>query len=298
MTASKKGIMSYLLLAFGISWAWGEVVLRSGVTMQSPLFQAAVLPGAFAPAMAAIITRKWITREGFADAGLRPNLCFWPYYLVAWLLPIPVVAAIVILAVALGVGIPDFTLQRAAQSLAGTATIPPLPPAVLWLLVSFQCLLNSLVGTFILRGEEFGWRGYLQVQLFAGRPLLAAVATGLIWGLWHHPINLRGYSFPDHPYLGLLVFPVGAVLLSIILGWLRVRTGSVWARSLGHAAFNAIGGSLTLPLFAGGTSLLYMNPTGLLGWVPLAAVAAWIVLNGQLKRQPGTLAPDAVSLAT
>ena len=48
-------------------------------------YKTALFVGAFAPAVAGFIVRKWITREGFAGAGLRPNLRKWPYYLVAWL---------------------------------------------------------------------------------------------------------------------------------------------------------------------------------------------------------------------
>jgi membrane protease YdiL (CAAX protease family) len=32
-------------------------------------------------------------------------------------------------------------------------------------------------------GEEFGWRSYLQIRLLSGRPLLAALATAVIWGV-------------------------------------------------------------------------------------------------------------------
>jgi hypothetical protein len=141
----------------------------------------------------------------------------------------------------------------------------------------------ALVATPILWGEEFGWRGYLQIRLLGHRPLLAAVSTGLIWGVWHYPINLRGYNYPDQPILGLFVFPVGAILLSIIFGWLRLRIGSVWSASLAHSATNAIGGSLTMLLFMGGPNWISVSYLGLLGWVPLGALCAWIVFSGQLK---------------
>ncbi len=38
--------------------------------------------------VAAFVARRWVTREGFADAGLWPNIRrSWPYYLFAWLWP-------------------------------------------------------------------------------------------------------------------------------------------------------------------------------------------------------------------
>ena len=287
MNDKTKGVLAYLGIAFGMAWVLWEIPLRLGLSPRSPFFQLAVLPGVFAPAVATVVVRKWVTREGFADAGLRPNLRRWRYYLVAWLLPLPVTAIIVALAVALGIGQPDFSLMRALSAMAPEGTSPPsaLPVNLLPLIV-VQSLVTALVATPILWGEEFGWRGYLQLRLLGQRPLLAAVTTGLIWGVWHYPINLRGYNYPGHPILGLLLFPVSTTLLSIIFGWLRLKTGSVWAASLAHAATNAIGGSLTMLLFAGGPDLIFVTYLGVLGWLPLGALCAWIVLSGQLEPQP------------
>ena len=106
------------------------------------------------------------------------------------------------------------------------ATVPSLP-AYIWFVLPFQLVIGALIGAHLSWGEEFGWRGYLQLRLFGDRPLLSAVATGIIWGVWHYPVNLRGYNFPDQPLIGLVVFPVGTILPSIIFGWMRLRTGSV-----------------------------------------------------------------------
>jgi membrane protease YdiL (CAAX protease family) len=278
-----RGIISFLLLAFGMAWILWEIPLRMGVSPRDPLFQLVALPGGFAPALAAFIVRRWVTREGFADAGLRLHLKKWRYYLVGWLLPLPVTAIIVLLAFVFGLGKPDFSLQPALAVLAPKSALPPLP-SYIWLAIPIQLAITALITTPILWGEEFGWRGYLQVRLLSRRPLLAAVATGLIWGVWHYPINLRGYNFPGHPLLGLIVFPIGTVLLSIVFGWLRLRTGSVWATSLAHAATNAIGGSLTTLLYLGRADMMFVGYLGLLGWVPLSALCAWIVFTGQLRR--------------
>lgn len=144
--------------------------------------------------------------------------------------------------------------------------------------------MSSIVITPVLWGEEFGWRGYLQQRVFADRPLLAAVATGLIRGVWHYPVILAGYQYPDDRLLGLLVFPVGTVLLSIVFGWLQQWSCSVWVPSLAHAATNAMGGSLTVLLFSfsGGPNWMWASYLGILGWVPLGALCARIVGTGRL----------------
>lgn len=192
-----KGVMAYLLITFGGAWVLWAAALLLGVPATSPQFQYVAIPGAFAPAIAAIVVRKWVTLEGFADAGLRLNLRRgWPYYLFSWLLPLVVVTFIVVLAALLGAGRPDFTLQRALQELYPGADVTSFVPlGLLTLLVVVAVLLvQAVVFTPILWGDEFGWRSYLQIRLLADKPLLAAVATGLIWGVWHYPIILADTS--------------------------------------------------------------------------------------------------------
>ena len=283
MDAEKKGVATYLLITFGLAWCLWEIALMVGPSADSPLFQLAILPGALSPAIGAVVVRKWGTQEGFADAGLGLNIDRWRFYLVGWFLPLFVVSVIVLLAVALGISDPDFTLNRTLRQLLPEGTTPPSLPPGLFAILPLQFMITALVATPILWGEEFGWRGYLQVRLLDDRPLLAAVVTGIIWALWHLLINLRGYNFPDQAMLGMAVFTVSAIMLSIVFGWLRLRTGSIWSASLAHSATNTIGGGLTLFLFAGGPNWIFVSYVGILGWVPLGILCGWIVLTGQLR---------------
>jgi len=285
MSKTSRGITAYLLLSFGGAWALWLAALPFGISPQSPLFQLLLLPGGFAPAVAAFIVRRWVTGEGFADAGLRPNLRHWHPYALGLLWPLAGVLAVVGLAGALGIAEPDPTLGRALSVLAPGEVAPPLPP-LLWAVVPVQLLVFSVLIAPVLFGEEFGWRGYLQKRIFVGRPLPAAVATGLIWGAWHYPLVLAGYQYPDDRLLGLFVFPVSCVLLSVVFGWLQDRAGSVWAPSLAHAATNAVGGSLLTLLFLGGPNWVFVSYLGILGWVPLGALCLWIVLTGRLRTDP------------
>jgi membrane protease YdiL (CAAX protease family) len=283
MTKASRGITVYLLLSFGGAWAlWLTAALMFDVSPQSPLFQLLLLPGGFAPAAATLVVRGCVTGEGFADVGLRPNLGHWRPYAFGLLWPLAGVLAVVGLAVLLGVSSPDPTLGRALSVLAPDEEAPPLPP-FLWAVVPVQLLVFSVLIAPVLFGEEFGWRGYLQKRLFGGRPLPAAVGTGLIWGAWHYPLVLAGYQFPDDRLLGLAVFPVSCVLLSIVFGWLQERAGSVWAPSVAHAATNAVGGSLLTLLFLGGPNWIFVSYLGILGWVPAGVLCLWIVLTGRLR---------------
>jgi membrane protease YdiL (CAAX protease family) len=108
--------------------------------------------------------------------------------------------------------------------------------------------------------------------VFPGKPLRAAVATGLLWGIWHYPLLLVTGSTP----LTFVAFTAGTVTMSVFLGWLQHRAGSVWAPSLGHAANNVTEDNLTRagfghgPLSAGASfSVLVAEAVVLLGIVAL-----------------------------
>jgi membrane protease YdiL (CAAX protease family) len=144
-----------------------------------------------------------------------------------------------------------------------------------------QMIIIAIVSTPIVWGEEFGWRGYLQVRLFAEKPLWSAVITGLIWGVWHYPMILMGYLFSGNP-LGLLLYPINMIFTSIIYGWLRLRSGSVWSASLAHATGNTIINPLLVSLLPNAEWTLIWAGYRL---AVLVALCAWIVLTRQLKQQ-------------
>jgi len=293
MNSHRKGIVAYLLIAFGLAWANWEILFRYGIGFDNPLFKILGMPSAFAPAIGTFVVRQWITREGFGDAGLKIDPSKWRYYVVAWLLPGVVVACLTVLIPLCGFGAADFTLMRGLKS-PMLSRIPEQLAAHPWLLV-MALPINALFATPILFGEEFGWRGYLQLRLFPARPVWGAIATGIIWGIWHYPVNLRGYNYPEHRIAGLVLFPIATVFLSIIFGWLRLKSGSIWCSSLAHASTNALGGSLLVLLFGISGNAIFTSYAGILGCVPLGALSAWIVFTGQLEA--ATIAPVSEELS-
>lgn len=291
VVATRRGVIAYVVLAFGLAWICWEVPIRLGVSVRNTLFQLALLPGAFAPAIAALLVRTRITREGFADAGLRIQRRHWRYWLFALLLPLAVVACITVEASALRIAQPDFTVISAIEGLSGRHVNRALPRN-LGLLMIPQLLVTAVVATPILWGEEFGWRGYLQPRLFPGRPLPAAIATGVIWGLWHYPLILRGYDFGDQAKLGAGVFLVTTVLMSIIFGWLNDRTGSIWVPSLAHSATNAVGASLTVLWFYGAGVPVLTAYVGVLAWPALLIASIVILLFGYPRASGAAIATE------
>lgn len=277
----KKGVIAYLALCFGLAWASWELAffLMEGTSIYSPRHVLALLPGACAPAIAALIVRRWITREGFGDAGLRLNLKRWPYYLAALIIPFAVLAAIIVLAPLAGFD-PDFTFQRAEAVM--NVEVRGQGRSVLMGLFLLP-MVSAVFNTLILFGEEFGWRGYLQLRLYPESPLKAALTTGVIWGVWHFPFVWHGRHYTlDNIGAGLICFPIFCVLVSIIFGWVRLKAGSVWAPSLAHAAVNGAG-SGTIFLFLGSDGLFWAGFGQPLAWIPLGAVCVAIIATGQMK---------------
>src|SRR6476620_2826315 len=204
----------------------------------------------------------------------------WRYYLLAWFVPIGVVGAIVAQSILFVIAEPDFTLSGAeAAGVAGrnAAGLTRLGP-----LIVPQLMATAIVATPVLWGEEFGWRGYLQPRIFPNRPVAAALATGIIWAVWHYPLTLRGYNYPDHPVLGSLLFIPLCVLLAYFFGWLCRRTGSIWSSSLAHSATNSSGALATL-WFAGAASPIVTSYGGLLAIGPLFLVCLVIWFNDRRR---------------
>jgi uncharacterized protein len=281
-----NGIFAYLAIAFGVAWGLWGTLWMNGISGTDPLFQWMSLPAVFAPALGSFVVRRWITCEGFTDISHRINVRrHWRYYLFAWLSPLMITAVIVSLAIVLGISQPDFSLQRFLHHNAPLAKIDSLPDSIFLLSIP-ATIIQALPVALLTWGEEFGWRGYLQIRLFANQPLKAAIATGLIWGIWHYPIILMGFERYDDPILGLLQFPVFTILLSIIFGWLQRRTKSLASACLAHGATNAIGGSLTTLLFLGGPNWMVVNYAGFLGWIPLGILSLFILLSNRRTPQP------------
>ena len=285
-----KGVIAYLILAFGLAWvSWEAPIRLLRLDVMSPQFELYAVPGAFAPAIAALIVRAF-TPGGFTDAKFRLPISKWPYFLFGLLLPLVIVAAMVFEAQALGRAPAGFNLLEAIQGVVPhaeitgqAATAAKLAQIGPWLI---PVLLGSAIAaTPVLWGEEFGWRGYLQPRLFPGRPLAAAGVTGVIWAAWHFPLILRGYDYgPEQGVIGCGALVVSAILLSIVFAWLVERTGSIWSSSLAHAATNAIGGGLTFLWFGGVHNAALTSYVGALAWPPFIVVCALILWFGYRGR--------------
>lgn len=94
-TGDEGAITTFLALAFGLAWV-PFLAQVDGLGTVGPI----LMP--VAPAIACIVVRRWVTREGFEDAGLRPRLRHWPIYLIALLWPVGAAICTTFVGVTLG----------------------------------------------------------------------------------------------------------------------------------------------------------------------------------------------------
>jgi len=272
MTSRRTGVLVFLAISFGGTWSYLFLArLVFGWSLVNPLVQ---LPLAFTPAIAAVVVRRWVTREGFGDAGLALRLRrSWRYYLIAWLGPLLLVVLTVGLAALLGRWDGNLSpLDGLVPGLPGWAAV-----------VALMAVLPLLAPVYW--GEEFGWTSYLRLRIFVDRPLLSILVTGLIWAVWHYPLAFLGYIEFENVPLGLLVWTVSFLCQEMILAWLRLRSDSIWAPSLAHAGNNMVLALLTGMLLTEGGKIDEVALT-LLAVVPMAAICAWLLLSGQFTRPP------------
>lgn len=229
-TVRNRGIAWFLALTFLPTWGLWFGAYALAHPLDDPLIQ--LFTGAFAPAAAALIVRVWITRQGLAGTGLRPQVRVkWRWYLAALAVP-PV-----LLLIALPLGFVTGILAVPDDGIPAHLTAVAFGPLVMIVLAPLYF------------GEEFGWTAYLrgafaEVALFRGRPTLAAAATGAVWGAWHWPLASVGY-FGFQPPLRdvLLLIPlwiVMSMLLEIVWSALWYGSGTIWTTSVAHAGFNLV----------------------------------------------------------
>ena len=271
---------AYLFLAFvfGISFtAAGIFYLTAGKTdsrLGLTIFGAAYM---FIPSLSAVIVKKLIYREEIRRSLLISfKLNRW--FLLAWLL-MPV---IVLCSVGISILFPDvsynpemsgmidrlegmMTQEQIAEARASLESLP-INPLVL---ILFSGLLagisiNALAGF----GEELGWRGFLLREFHGMSFIKASLFIGIIWGLWHAPLILMGHNYPEHPVTGIIMMVILCILITPLLIYVTLKSGSVIAAAIMHGTMNAVAG-LSIMLIDGGNDLT-VGIAGLAGFITIA----------------------------
>jgi membrane protease YdiL (CAAX protease family) len=211
---SRAELATFLGLTFGVSAVFYWLLITGGGLAQKPEYVFALM---WTPGTSALATRLLFHRN-VRGLGWR-----WPatrWAVLAYLLPLAY--AIV------GYG---------AVWLTGLGGVDLARFKVNALLFVFA---GSLQNLLFAAGEEIGWRGFLVPTLARTLPLgRTTLASGAIWAAWHMPlIVFADYNAGTPAWYALLCFTPMAVALSLVLAWLRLRSGSLWPAAILHASHN------------------------------------------------------------
>lgn len=274
-----KRLGIYLLIVFALSLLL--IIFRKPMESSARVSFVIVQLFSFSPAIACLITRA-VTKEGFGDLKLHFNFRRnFRWYMLAFALPLVCFSASQLLPVIMsgyGSRLSGFTADNVLS-------------------VIFILMGQSAVVSAGLLGEELGWRGYMNQKL---EPLVGTVGTcligGIIWGLWHFPIDLANYFGGG----GSLSFSVESAFsrlamltcFGVFLMWLTKKTNSVFPAVVAHFMFNQSQNALMslfmeseIPEDADAGKL-----ADVFGYVPMALVA--VVFMYLLLRMKKTKMPS------
>jgi len=271
-----REILIFIILAYGLSWAWWLALIFSGAQtfsnlsqMNSDEAQAAQITiaiGNFGPLLAALVMRMFISREGLRGSigWKRP----FKFYLLAILTPILFFCILATFNHLTGLG--RFAWTRADMPLGAYLGV--------------ELLIGAFIISIFILGEEYGWRGYLLPRALALGEVRGTILVGLVWAFWHLPLLLVGLNYPGvSPLLAIPLFTLVVIALSFPFTWLyKATSGSIVLASLFHGFINSYGDGLTTPeVVPAGNPLV----TGSAGLVMLGLLFVLILFYYRLTKK-------------
>ncbi|WP_297736389.1 CPBP family intramembrane glutamic endopeptidase [uncultured Maricaulis sp.] len=285
-----RALSVFLVIAFGFSWAVAySIHATGGMGAQGPLGSLGLLSlMMMGPAVGALVCMVFFDKgrrlAAIGLAGFRFGLIV-RWTVIGWLLPILICALAIGATLALSGQAPGDPAAVIAAQLAASGEDLPMDPS---LLLVIQLAIGLPVGilfntAFLLISEELGWRGWLQPRLAGLGFWPMCLVVGVLWGIWHAPIILMGYNYPELGWTGVAIMAAFTTLWTPYHAHLRERGGVIAAAGL-HGSLNAVAGVSLL--FLSVPQWPWNGPLGVGGLLILAAglpVLAWL-RRGQKKR--------------
>ena len=229
-----------------------------------------------APLLVAIVLHR-LRPDGAGTLGLTLRFRGRARWFALAAIVYPVATALIVLpAIASGVGVFDASGSGGSSALilAMVAVVPGM------------FLKNTI--------EELTWRGFgTRTALATGMSRLGShVLLGVIYGLWHLPLYAR---FMDRAEFGTVtslswpifvpIFMAGVIATTVVLGEIRLRTGSIWPGVVMHTVGGAVVNTLIVDgylRFSGhGDALFSPAPNSLAFLVVFGIVGALLLRLGR-----------------
>jgi membrane protease YdiL (CAAX protease family) len=287
---------AFVSLAYGAAWALLAPAIRAGADLADPVGRPgayfATLMMMFTPASAALLVavaaRRRRGRALLAELGLTGFFTRrgWQFAGIG----IAGAAVVVLGGWALGLlfGWVELDPERSVAKeliVRVTGQQPPMSMAALAALQLLNIPIGLAVTAVAAAGEEIGWRGWLLPRLLPLGTGQALVVSGLIWGAWHAPAILLGLNYDQRDLLGIMMMAVGCTGAGVLIGWLRLVSGSLLPCVLAHAGLN---------VFATYQSLLFppfdqrlAGPLSITGWMVMILLITAGAVRARSRRGGG-----------
>lgn len=262
--------VAFTLLAYALTWAWLLPMALSGGVAEPGSGWPTHFPALLGPMIAAVLVAAFSgrLRSLLADMG---RFAVAPRWWLAALSPLLVLGLILLAAAVTGATLPPPAAWGVFAGIPSTWG----PVGVVLVLV--------LVNGF---GEETGWRGFALPALQRRfSPLTSMLLLTLIWGAWHAPMFVVVSTMRGFGTVTVIGWLVGLASGSVVLGWMRNRSGSIAVVAVWHGLFNVVSGT------AAADGLLAAVST------TLVMVAAVVLVGAELlarrRGRPTVLGPAA-----
>lgn len=240
-----KPVLFFLAFTFVVTYAIEFGLILAGFRIKGipQIFgQYIVAVVMWVPALGAFLTVKFISKEPISV--LRLKLGKIKPYIILWLEIPLLVALIYLISWQLGFVKLDLEMKGFMKLLSsyGQNVDMPFPPIYMALLLFFVSLfISPWMNTFFALGEEIGWRGFLMPRLMSLGKTKAYLILGVIWGLWHLPLIIIGFNYPDTPMLGIAMMCIFTTSIGFIMNDIVLKNESTLLAGWAHGLINSQG---------------------------------------------------------
>jgi membrane protease YdiL (CAAX protease family) len=232
MTRNKLAL--FLVLTAALSAVFHVLIARAGsIGANGGLYVAGLM---WSPGVAALVTQL-VTEGKLRGLGWR-----WGktrYQLLSIALPLVIVSLTyaVVWLTGLG-GFPDPAFVE--EEIMGQLDFEVSQTQAILIYAVVSATYGLAASSLTALGEEIGWRGFLVPELAQMSSFTkTALISGVIWALYHMPaILFADYNSAAPLWYGLICFTVMAIGASVVMAWIRLKSGSLWTAMFFHAAHN------------------------------------------------------------
>jgi len=249
----------------------------------------------FLPFITALFLQKFVYKEPLKNIGINFKWSWW--YLFALLVPVVIALAAVgaatmfpgVSIVTDGSGLVEkyIDVMSKEQVAEMQRQLNQYPPLTMFLMGMGQTVAAAVtINAVFAFGEEAGWRGFLINALKDKGFIKASLIIGFVWGVWHFPVVIQGYNYPETPVVGVFLMILWCMLYAPFFSYVYFRTGSVFPAVIMHGAINASAG-YSFVYLKGGTDIM----TGLMG---MPGILVLVVANIMLLAYDAFIAKEKI----